>query len=396
MMDGIIELRKKYSVLLYLIACALDGSKPDTALLSGSSPAELLAMASKHNVSALLCHALETVGKATPAMQEAKSLSIRRNILFDHARAQIGAELDKAGIPYLPLKGVILKDMYPYVGLRQMTDNDILFPIGSRPEIKRIMTGLGYTVKDYCRSNQDVYVKEPIYNFEMHVGLYSSGRHGRFAEYFDGILDRAQAVSDTSLCRKMSDEDFYLHMKTHEHKHYAGGGTGMRSLCDTYVYPKNKGDTLDEEKLAEALSSLGIAEFDAATRELSHRLFSPEYRESVVAYLSGGEDFLTPELRSMADYYASSGAYGFMDVYVENDFTSFSKGKTTVGMKIRYVLRRIFPPVAFYKEAAPIVYKYKILIPFYCLGRFIRVVFTKPANLLRQLHTLHKVGKDGK
>ena len=110
----------------------------------------------------------------------------------------------------------------------------------------------------------------------------------------------------------------------------------------------------------------------------------------------GGEDYLSARERELLDFYSTSGAYGFLDVFVRNDFAAFSAGKTNASSKLRYVLNRIFPPVEFYKEAAPIVYKYKVLIPFYCLVRFLRAVFTKPGNLIGQLRTLHKVGKDEK
>lgn len=45
---------------------------------------------------------------------------------------------EKAGIWYLPLKGVILKEMYPVYGIRQMADNDILFDFTYRKEVKDI------------------------------------------------------------------------------------------------------------------------------------------------------------------------------------------------------------------------------------------------------------------
>ncbi len=394
---GELELvRREYDTVLYAVACALDGTAPRAELLSAVSPERLLSLATRHSIEALLCYALERIGAATPAMQEAKNLSIRRIMLFDSARAEILSAFEKNAVTYMPLKGVILKDMYPFIGLRQMTDNDILFDIKNRPLVKKIMTELGYSVDSYQRSNQDVYMKPPIYNFELHVGLFGSGTHRRFADYFDGILDRAEIIPNTEYGRKMSTEDFYLHMKTHEHKHYAGGGTGLRSLCDTYVFWCAKGAEIDNEKLAAALDKLGIAEFDKVTTALAKSIFSPENRAAMESYLAGGEDYLTADQRKMLDFYATSGAYGILDVYVENDFVAFSEGDTTAGAKLRYVLRRIFPPVEFYKEAAPLVYKYRVLIPFYCMGRFFRAVFTKPANLIKQLRTLHKVGKDEK
>ena len=392
-MNDLTLVRRKYDAVLYLVACALDGSAPDARVVSSLDLDAVFAEATRHNVEAMVAHALERVGKATPAMSDAKIKSIRRVMLFDRARSEIFVALEQAGIKYMPLKGVILKDLYPYVGLRQMTDNDILFSPDRRGDVKRIMTGLGYRVEEYCRSNQDVYMKEPVYNFEMHVALYGSGTHKRYADYFENILDRAEVMEGTEWGRRLSTVDFYLHLKSHEHKHYAGGGTGLRSLCDTYVFTEKKGEELEGEALRAGLSALGLTEFDRATRELSKGIFSPENRAALAATVTGGEDYLTAEQRAMLDYYATSGTYGVLDNFVEHDFVTYSGGRVTLGKKIGYVMRRIFPPVEFYKEAAPLVYRHRILIPGYCLIRFLRAVFTKPLQLIKQLRLLSRVDK---
>ncbi len=392
-MDELTLVRRLYDAVLYLLACALDGSAPDAELVRSLDLGAVFAEATRHNVEAMVTHVLERIGKATPAMIDAKNKHIRRAMLFDRARAEIFAALEQAGIKYMPLKGVILKDMYPYIGLRQMTDNDILISADRRADVKRIMTELGYVVDSYCQSNQDVYMKEPVYNFEMHVALYGSGTHKRYADYFEGILDRSGVMAGTEWGRLPSAVDFYLHLKSHEHKHYAGGGTGLRSLCDTYVFVSKKGEEIESEELRLGLDALGLAEFDRATRELSEKMFAPENRAALLATIGGGADYLTEEQRAMLDYYATSGTYGKLANFVENDFTAYCGGEVTLGKKIGYVMRRIFPPVEFYKEAAPVVYKHRILIPGYCLVRFLRAVFTKPLQLLGQLRLLSKVEK---
>mgnify|MGYP002969688486 CR=1 FL=1 len=41
---------------------------------------------------------------------------------------------------YLPLKGIIMKDYYPSVGMRQMSDNDILFDKAYAKQIRDYMS----------------------------------------------------------------------------------------------------------------------------------------------------------------------------------------------------------------------------------------------------------------
>ena len=52
---------------------------------------------------------------------------MRKALLFDAERKGILDFMEQRGIWYLPLKGVVLKDYYPAVGMRQMSDNDILY-----------------------------------------------------------------------------------------------------------------------------------------------------------------------------------------------------------------------------------------------------------------------------
>ena len=96
-MNDLTLVRRKYDAVLYLVACALDGSAPDARVVSSLDLDAVFAEATRHNVEAMVAHALERVGKATPAMSDAKIKSIRRVMLFDRARSEIFAALEQAG-----------------------------------------------------------------------------------------------------------------------------------------------------------------------------------------------------------------------------------------------------------------------------------------------------------
>lgn len=101
-------------------------------------------------------------------------------MLLDSEREKIFSLFEKGGIWYLPLKGVILKEMYHVYGMRQMADNDILFDSTYRKEVKDIFLSLGYEMESYNKGNHDVYLKAPIYNYEMHVSLFDKTIPGFF------------------------------------------------------------------------------------------------------------------------------------------------------------------------------------------------------------------------
>ena len=72
----------------------------------------------------------------------------------------------------MPLKGCILKEMYPDFSMRQMADNDILFDEKFRSAIRQYFIDHQYTVVSYLQVNHDAYEKPPVLNFEMHTALF--------------------------------------------------------------------------------------------------------------------------------------------------------------------------------------------------------------------------------
>ena len=60
---------------------------------------------------------------------------------------------------YLPLKGIIMKDYYPSVGMRQMSDNDILFDADAWERMEKHMISEGYKAEYVGKGNHDFYLK---------------------------------------------------------------------------------------------------------------------------------------------------------------------------------------------------------------------------------------------
>lgn len=126
-------MEKTSEFLIYLMACSLQGTKPEGALLANIDLEALLRLAKAHSVSAMVCMALEQTDAFRCAEEsirlkwlDAKNKAVRKNMLLDAERHQLEKEFAEYGIWYMPLKGSILKDWYPKFGMREMADNDIL------------------------------------------------------------------------------------------------------------------------------------------------------------------------------------------------------------------------------------------------------------------------------
>lgn len=339
--------------LIYLVSCAVNGETPDAETVAGMDLEALYKLASRHYLAATVAPALETAGIRDALFDKAFKSSVLKNATMDAEMDALFAELDAAGIWHMPLKGIVLQHLYPLFGMRQMSDHDILFDAKHARDVKVIMEGLGFRTERFGVGTHDVYHKEPVSSFEMHSALFAPGLE-KLYRYYRDIEPR---LLGDGWEKHLSPEDFYLYMTAHEYKHYIKGGTGLRSLLDTYVYLQKK--PLEMSYVTAEAEKMGIAEFEAKNRSLAQHLFS------------GGEQ--TEADREMLDYILSSGVYGTIDHRVENSIHRNGGGK------IGYALRRFFVPVsrknlnyAAFAKQYPFFYQYKVflpLLPFYRVFR---------------------------
>lgn len=128
--------------LMYLIRCVLNDKIPAKEKLDKMNLSGVFAVAKAHSLTAIAAYALESAGIYDNAFEEEKNKAIRKEIILDAEREKVLAELGKAGIWYMPLKGIIIKDLYPQIGMRQMCDNDILFNKSKIEMLKQLMISI--------------------------------------------------------------------------------------------------------------------------------------------------------------------------------------------------------------------------------------------------------------
>lgn len=385
-------IRRNFCVLIYLISCVLNQRTPKKELLSGVNLDHIRNIARDHTLSAILSAALESVGMATEEDIEKKNLAIRKIMLLDAERASILSELESRKIRYLPLKGVILKELYPYIGLRQMSDNDILFDAAHRHQMKDIMTSRGYSVKTFNKFHHDVYLKKPVYNFEMHVKLFGASESFDFESYFAGVFDEAIKDEGNSYGYSMTDEYYYLYLKAHEYKHWVGYGTGLRSLVDTYVYLKAKQNTLNWSYLEAELEKLNMLSYERMTRELALKIFDPDFAESNI----NCEKLTQTDIENL-DTFFFSGTYGNVVRKVTTDLDKNMQSEESLSKaKARYLWNVLFPSLEYYKVYYPKAYKHKWLIPFVFVKRVFSMVFLRPKTSFSKLGAVLKHKKRDK
>ena len=367
------ENKKGLDDLVYLAACAVNGQVPEKSRTDGIDLSLVYEAAQDHKLAAAAGMALESAGIRNEAFVQAVAKAMRKNALLDADREALSRRLDEAGIWYMPLKGAILKDLYPRYGMREMADNDILVDAARAKDVGRIMQELGFEAEETGKGHHDEYTKPPVSNFEIHRMLFSGLDSEPCHLYYREMDKRLIPDEDGSFGRHFSTDDLYLYLTAHEYKHYRHGGTGIRSLLDTYVFLKHYGNELDMAYVTAEAEKMGTADYEKKSRELALRLFSGEA--------------LTEAEQEMLAYYASSGTYGSYEQKVVNEINSFGGGFRG---KLRFFRSRLFMPLEDIRYAYPVVYRHKILLPFLYVYRIIKGLTTRRGVTMADLKALKK------
>lgn len=379
--------------MLYLIGCILHGIVPDKKKVLNMDLECLYQVSNFHTLTAIVYMALEKVdvfagaeGDLKRKWQEEKNKAIRKNILLDAERAKLFSWMEEKGIWHMPLKGAILKDFYPEIGMRQMADNDILFDERYRQDTWKYMGDNNY--KATYGENHDVYEKSPVYKFELHMALFSKSYNSKWVEYYADIKKRLILVENTLYEYRFTDEDFYIYLMAHEYKHYDSKGTGIRSLLDCYIYNREKGCQLDREYVKKELERLGISLFESEMRSLSEKLFCNSNEFSLRA--------LTQREREIFEYRIFSGVHGTCENWVRKNLEriSLKEGLVSSRTKRIYLIRRIFlnrtEMIEWCQLNCPVFIKHRGLLGIAYIWRAIQSIAKRHRQVLQELKIIWK------
>lgn len=334
----------------------------------------LMQFAQRHGITAIVGEALHQHGVTDPALMEKTMMAVRKSVLYDQEFRRICARLDEEKVAYLPLKGMILKHLYPSPGLREMSDMDLLVDDATADGIKTMMRSLGYETESFRSSNHDVYQKKPLYVVEIHRTLFDPYLFSEMNETAERIRGRLKRSDDDSYRLEASHEDVYLMIILHAYKHYITGGTGLRILMDVHVYLKAFGDTIDFDAVTAEAGRCGVSAFEKQVRELSKTLFQPEN--------------LSPEHSALLDELMLSHLYGDKRRARQRIYAA-SLGEGDKRSKLHYLKQRASLPQARI-DRSRFFSRHQRLAPLLAVYRPIKAIVTRPKKLLRELKEIIK------
>lgn len=370
------NLNKNEKLLIYLLSCALNDTAPNEKYFFDT--AKLFRLSTIHSISPTIFFALrKNVAFKDFSEYEyfktATDSNIKRRILFDFERSKILEDLKKQNIDFCILKGVILQDLYPSFEMRQMADNDILIRKDSVDEVRKIMKNFSYILSDTKVSNHDEFTKEPSLNFEFHSRLFRSTFSVIFDEYYKDVWHKLKKDEKNSY--SMTLEDFYIYYVAHAYKHFIRGGIGIRTLADIYLFLQRYKKELDFSYIERELNFLKISSFSKMLIFFSMKLLkNPNKTFDILETLNDRQ-------LKYLKFLLNSGTFGTL----KNEISFKLKNKN----KFQYILKRIFPDDAYFKEVSPFFYKHKFLRSFYLFKRLLSLYKNKE-NILKEINILKK------
>ena len=374
-------------IFINILKCAVNGKQ-----LQLSDPVDmddLWKMATRHSVRALAASVLIksdciTDEKYEYVWKEALYKNIRKTMLFDTEREEIYRVLEKTGVWYAPLKGIIINRLFPVFGSRDFSDNDILIGKTDLDVLEREMKTIGYELEPSSISVDYTFYKPPMMNFELHHRLFlEDERYRYFNRYFDRINERLVPVGDSDYAFSLSNEDNYAYIMAHFCKHFKNSGLGVRALADVYLYKKKI--PMDNDRLDTIFEEMHISDFVDSLEDLAQRLFDGDHAFS---FSDCSEDE-----RKLLEEMLKLGAFGSFNNYVSHRYSRYNNGKTNNG-KLRYFRKRLFPSIEPYKKRYPTLYKHKVLHPLFYVYRPIRGIAVNRKAIRAEIKTVSKINKE--
>ena len=374
------EYKKKEALLLVsLLRAALGGETP--AVPADTDWDNLFVLSVQQKVEAMTCAALADVPDVPQEVRARFLTAYKKEISAQIVRRNEGMKIFNAfevnGVDCVPLKGWVLQDLYPNPAMRYMCDLDILFKPEQSADVRRVLEALDYVPQE-LGGNPEVYFKKPIMNIEMHKRIVRDK-----TDHYDRIWERVVPDARSAHTFSMTPEDFYLYMIAHFYKHFIGGGTGVRYVCDTEVYLRAYGDTMDRTSVDAQLERSGYLDFERQVRALCRCWFRDEPADD--------------ELTAFSEKMLFCGVFGTPERAADNAMRAavqLMPGKSARSKRLLYILTLLFPPLSVMQDVYPVLRRLPFLLPVFWIVRGVTRLFTGRDNAKELMRRAEDVTED--
>ena len=339
-----------------LVRSAINGEKlgeDEKNVIQTRGLSGLFALAKQHDLAHLMFVALQNNGLLTetsaemPRFLQEWNLAVYRRETQQYVLAQVGALLDGAEIPYLPLKGSVLCALYPESWMRTSCDIDVLVEQKNLEKAVALLSENGFVCEGDHYHDVSLHSPEGVH-LELHYELIEERDSMDCHALLEDIWAHVLPVDDKGYEKKMPDELFVLYHVAHTAKHFVYGGCGIRPFLDFWIMQSKM--SCDTQKLQKLLQESGLQTFYEYTLKLTAHWFengeTDEVLQGMKAYIWRGGVYGTAENQIAVNREHPKGKAGnfFSSVFVsyENLWHSYPALKGKKWLTPVYQVRRWF------------------------------------------------------
>lgn len=343
--------------LFAIIRVGMDHDIPFPSLSSDDCKT-LLQIGAKQSILPIIHRGLKKAGTPAEVVREcdkARLLDTKQYIIQNDALQKIGIALDEAQIPYIPLKGAVLRKLYPAPELRTSSDIDVLV----KEDDVEVAVAVIEKATDLVRRKNN-YHDISMVNSQIHLELHFSILENM--ENIDKLLSQVwdYAVQDEGSRYKLTPEFQIFHVVAHMSYHMVHGGLGIRPFLDLWLL-RTKTE-YDEDTVRSMCSDCSILTFYEKCCNL------------VDAWMTGNS---VPEnLTMFEDYALNGGVFGNK----ENALASKQREHRGFG----YYFYRVFMSRALLETEYPELKERPYLVPICQMKRWLRLLNRKKRKQVRK------------
>lgn len=353
-------MEKNTSDILFSVIRSVLTNKPmnntDRLLITENELFAIMEIAVKHDIGQLVALGLKNNGLLTEQnesqFQQVIYKAVYRNERINYEFGRICNVLNKEKIPFIPLKGSVIRDYYPESWMRMSCDIDILVHEDDLNHAIEALTSMLCYKADKKVSYHDISLfSQSGVHLELHFNI-KENMHNVDELLSDVWQYAVQAKPVDGYCYCLTPEFFVFHHIAHMSHHFLHGGCGIKPFIDMYII-RNK-----------------FKYNDAQVRSLLIKCDMETFYDNVLYVTSVwfGDNSHNNLSMQIEDYILKGGVYGSL----ENKVT-IAQGKQ--GGKVRYALSRIFISYDALKNYYPVLKTKKWLFPFMQVRRWCRLIF---------------------
>ncbi len=360
--------------LMFALIRSVIGGKPLTEkereTYSHIELPELMELAKKQDVAHIVAWSQKNNGLAAEENADRaifKAVYRYESINYEYER--LCAALEAAKIPFMPLKGSVIRKYYPEAWMRTSCDIDVLV---KRTDLDAAVAflerELGYVEEK--RETHDVSLHgEGGVHIELHFDLVEEDYANEAIEVLSSVWDNSRPKEGCEYLYEMSDEFFYFYHVAHMAKHVEIGGCGVRPFIDLWYLDRL--ENADVGKRDALLSRGGLLRFASAARKMSRVWFDADEHDGLS--------------KQMQNYILHGGLYGSAD----NRVAIMQKKR---GGKLGYFMSRVFVPYDRLVRYYPILKRHRWLLPLMQVRRWFMIFDPEIASMAkRELSTNSKL-----